>query len=111
MEILAAPWLEAGASAVWLKGGHAAGDQVQDAWITREGIQPLEIATRLPGERRGTGCLLSAAWLGLRLQGRDELQAALESARRLRARWDLAFSPGAAGRAMFAPLPALQETP
>jgi hypothetical protein len=47
----------------------------------------------------------------LRLQGRDELSAARESARRLRARWDLAFSPGGAGRAMFAPLPALQETP
>ena len=111
VEILATPWLEAGASAVWLKGGHAAGDQVQDAWITREGIQPLEIAARLPGERRGTGCLLSATWLGLRLQGRDELWAAMESARRLRARWDLTFSPGGAGRAMFAPLPALQETP
>jgi hydroxymethylpyrimidine/phosphomethylpyrimidine kinase len=111
VELLAAPWLEAGASAVWLKGGHAAGDQVQDAWITREGTQPLEIAARLPGERRGTGCLLSATWLGLRLQGRDELWAAKESARRLRARWDLAFSPGGAGRAMFAPLPALQETP
>jgi hydroxymethylpyrimidine/phosphomethylpyrimidine kinase len=111
VEILASPWLEAGASAVWLKGGHAAGDQVQDAWITREGIQALEIAARLPGERRGTGCLLSATWLGLRLQGRDELWAAKESARRLRARWDLAFSPGGAGRAMFAPLPALQETP
>jgi hydroxymethylpyrimidine/phosphomethylpyrimidine kinase len=111
VEALAAPWLEAGAVAVWLKGGHAAGDQVQDAWITREGILPLEIAVRLPGERRGTGCLLSATWLGLRLLGRDDLRAATESARRLRARWDLAFSPGGAGRATFAPLPALQETP
>ena len=109
VESLAAPWLEAGARAVWLKGGHADGGQVQDAWITREGIQALEAVPRLPGERRGTGCLLSAAWLGLRLQGRDDLQAALESARRLRDRWDLAFSPGGVGRAMFAPLPAPQE--
>jgi hydroxymethylpyrimidine/phosphomethylpyrimidine kinase len=108
---LAAPWLEAGASAVWLKGGHAAGDQVQDVWITRQGLEPLETAPRLPGERRGTGCLLSASWLGLRLLGRDELQAAQESAQRLRARWNLAFAPGGAGRAMFAPFPAFQETP
>lgn len=111
VEALATPWLEAGAAAVWLKGGHAAGDQVQDLWITREGSRPLEPAPRLPGERRGTGCLLSATWLGLRLQGRDELPAAAEAARRLRNRWDLAFTPGGAGRAMFAPLPALQETP
>ena len=111
VEALATPWLEAGAAAVWLKGGHAAGQQVQDVWITQDGLQPLEAAPRLPGERRGTGCLLSATWLGLRLQGRDDRQAALESARRLRARWDLSFTPGGAGRAMFAPLPTFQETP
>ena len=34
-------------------GGHAGGDHVQDFWITREGIQALESAPRLPGERRG----------------------------------------------------------
>ncbi len=111
VEALSSPWLEAGAVAVWLKAGHAPGHQVQDVWITREGQQPLELAPRLPGERRGTGCLLSATWLGLRLLGRDDRQAAQESARRLRDRWDLAFSPGGVGRAMFAPLPALQETP
>ena len=111
VESLATPWLEAGASAVWLKGGHAHGDRVQDVWITREGIRPLETVPRLPGERRGTGCLLSASWLGLRLLGMDDLGAALESARRLRARWDIAFSPGGVGRAMFAPLPFLLETP
>jgi len=111
VEALAEPWLEAGASAVWLKGGHASGDQVQDVWVSREGLQPLETAPRLPGERRGTGCLLSASWLGLRLQGRDELAAARESARRLRQRWHLAFSPGGVGRAMFAPLPVLEEIP
>lgn len=110
-EALTTPWLEAGAAAVWLKGGHAAGDQVQDVWVTQEGVHPLEAAPRLPGERRGTGCLLSATWLGLRLRGMDDRQAALESARRLRNRWNLAFSPGGAGRAMFASLPALQETP
>ena len=104
-EGLAGPWLEAGARAVWLKGGHADGALVQDLWITESGIQPLDAAPRLPGERRGTGCLLSATWLGLCLRGMDDLAAAREAARRLRARWNAAFSPGGAGRPMFAPLP------
>ena len=101
---LAAPWLEAGAAAVWLKGGHAAGDMVQDLWITSENVEAMEAAPRLPGQRRGTGCLLSASWLGLRLHGRDDRAAAREAARRLRDRWELAFTPGGAGRPMFAPL-------
>lgn len=105
-EALATPWLEAGAAAVWLKGGHAPGDLVQDLWLTREGIEALDPAPRLQGQRRGTGCLLSASWLGLRLRGLDDRAAAREAARRLRARWDLAFAPGGAGRPMFAPLPA-----
>ena len=104
-EVLATPWLDAGAEAVWLKGGHAPGDLVQDLWITREGIELLDATPRLPGQRRGTGCLLSASWLGLRLQGLDDRAAAREAARRLRARWDLAFCPGGAGRPMFTPLP------
>ncbi|WP_257309485.1 bifunctional hydroxymethylpyrimidine kinase/phosphomethylpyrimidine kinase [Geothrix fuzhouensis] len=104
-EVLATPWLEAGAVAVWLKGGHAPGDLVQDLWITREGTERLDAAPRLPGQRRGTGCLLSASWLGLRLRGLDDRAAAREAAQRLRARWDSAFCPGGAGRPMFAPLP------
>jgi hydroxymethylpyrimidine/phosphomethylpyrimidine kinase len=110
VEALASPWLSAGAAAVWLKGGHAAGNEIQDFWVTRAGIQPLERGPRLPGERRGTGCLLSATWLGLRLQGQEDVQAAIESARRLRNRWQRVFSPGGAGRPMFMPLPTLQET-
>lgn len=100
---LAMPWLEAGARAVWLKGGHAAGDQVQDLWITGEGITALEPAPRLPGERRGTGCLLSAGWLGWRLRGLDDRAAAARAARGLRLRWAWAFSPGGVGRPMFHP--------
>jgi hydroxymethylpyrimidine/phosphomethylpyrimidine kinase len=102
-DALATPWLEAGAVAVWLKGGHGEGDQVQDVWITREGIQAMDPAPRLPGERRGTGCLLSATWLGLRLQGMSAVEAARHAAHRLRDRWDLAFAPGTVGRAMFGP--------
>lgn len=103
---LARPWLEAGASAVWLKGGHAEGDRVQDLWITSEGLEALEPSPRLPGTRRGTGCLLASTWLALRLRGLEPRAAAVEAARRLRARWDLAWAPGGVGRAMFAP-----ETP
>lgn len=107
-EVLARPWLDAGAAAVWLKGGHAEGNDVQDLWITAGGLQALEISPRLPGARRGTGCLLSATWLGLRLLGLDDLGAAREAAQRLRARWPLAHTPGGLGRAMFAPLPPAQ---
>lgn len=102
-ERLAAPWLEAGAAAVWVKGGHAEGDRVQDAWITPQGTVTLESALRLPGARRGTGCLLAATWLGLRLTGADDQAAALEAARRLRRQWPHAWAPGGAGRPMFAP--------
>jgi hydroxymethylpyrimidine/phosphomethylpyrimidine kinase len=104
-ELLAKPFLERGAAAVWLKGGHAAGDTVQDLWITKEGLEALDAAPRLPGQRRGTGCLLSTTWLGLRLLGRDDLAAAREAAARLRARWDRALAPGGAGRPSFLPLP------
>ncbi|NTW87175.1 MAG: hypothetical protein HGB30_13545 [Holophagaceae bacterium] len=108
-EALAGPWLEAGATAVWLKGGHAAGSDIQDLWITPQGSQSLDRVPRLPGERRGTGCMLSAYWLGLRLLGASDLEAAREAARRLRDRWDRAFAPGLAGRPMFAPAPAARE--
>ena len=109
-ETLATPWLEAGAEAVWLKGGHAPGDQVQDLWITRQGLEQLETAPRLPGQRRGTGCLLSASWLGLRLTSLEDRAAAREAARRLRKRWDQAFAPGGVGRPMFAPLSPTPES-
>lgn len=110
-EALAGPWLGAGATAVWLKGGHTDGDQIQDFWITRTGSQPLEAAPRLPGARRGTGCLLSATWLGLRLQGLAEVPAAREAAGRLRARWSQAHTPGGLGRPMFAPLAKAPQAP
>ena len=111
VEVLATPWLEAGAAAVWLKGGHAGGDLVQDVWITQAGLEPLDATSRLPGERRGTGCLLSATWLGLRLQGWSAVEAAREAARRLRHRWPLAFAPGQVGRAMFGPRSHQGEAP
>lgn len=103
IQVLARPWLERGAHAVWLKGGHARGSDIQDFWITSEGTIALPVSPRLPGQRRGTGCTLAATWLGLRLLGRSELAAAEESASRLRKRWSQAFAPGGAGRPVFAP--------
>lgn len=102
-ELLARPWLERGAHAVWLKGGHAPGPEIQDLWITSDGITALPSSPRLPGQRRGTGCTLAATWLGLRLLGHSEIAAAEDSATRLRNRWNLAFAPGGTGRPVFAP--------
>jgi hydroxymethylpyrimidine/phosphomethylpyrimidine kinase len=101
--ILAAPWLERGAAAVWLKGGHGAGDLIQDLWLTPEGLKELKPAERLPGARRGTGCTLASLWLGLRLTGLSDIQAAEEAADRLRNAWELAFTPGLVGRPAFLP--------
>ena len=102
-EQLAAPFLDRGAAAVWLKGGHAAGETVQDLWITKAGVEALEASPRLPGQRRGTGCLLSATWLALRLLGHEDREAAVDAARRLRSRWDRALAPGGVGRPAFLP--------
>ena len=98
---LAAPFLEAGAEAVWLKGGHAAGDTVQDLWITAAGVEALAPSPRLAGQRRGTGCTLASAWLALRLRGQAPLPAAELAAAWLRSRWGAAHAPGGVGRPQF----------
>lgn len=112
-DVLARPWLDRGAHAVWLKGGHAQGPEIQDLWITGDGITALPASLRLPGQRRGTGCTLAATWLGLRLSSRSETGAAEEAAERLRKRWTNAFAPGGAGRPLFGPeaLAASPEAP
>lgn len=105
-EALARPWLDAGARAVWLKGGHAQGDRIEDVWVTHDGAMGLESSPRLPGERRGTGCTLASAWLGYRLGAHDDVQAAGLAVRWLRNHWGSAFSPGGAGRPSFFPVTA-----
>ena len=100
---LAVPFLERGARAVWLKGGHAGGDRVEDHWITPEGSTGLGPGPRLPGSPRGTGCTLASAWLAFRLGGAGDLPAAALAAAWLRARWGAAFAPGGLGRPVFAP--------
>ena len=101
---LAEAFLARGARAVWLKGGHASGDRVQDHWVTAEDCVDLDASPRLPGERRGTGCALAAAWLAFRLLGEDEVPAARSASVWLRSRWNLAFAPGGLGRPLFSPM-------
>jgi len=98
---LADPLLDMGARGVWLKGGHGGQTQVEDFWITPNGSVSLGAYSRLPGERRGTGCTLASAWLGYRLQGLDEIASALAAAAWIREQWNGAFAPGGVGRPCF----------
>lgn len=102
-QALAAPFLDLGASAVWLKGGHSLGGELEDFWITPGTVQSLGRFPRLPGERRGTGCTLASAWLGYRLLGLPDIKAAVAAARFLRDRWEPPVQPGGYGRPCFPP--------
>ena len=105
---LAGPLLELGAAAVWLKGGHGQGEEVEDFWITAEGVLSLGRSPRLPGERRGTGCTLASAWLALRLQGQDGPTAAAGAAGFLRRHWNPCAIPGGYGRPCLDSMPGLR---
>jgi hydroxymethylpyrimidine/phosphomethylpyrimidine kinase len=100
---LARPFLDLGAVAVWLKGGHGQGPEVEDFWITPGAVLSLGRSPRLPGDRRGTGCTLASAWLAWRLRGLPGPDAAAAAARFLRERWDPPVQPGGYGRPCFAP--------
>ena len=100
---LARPFLDLGAAAVWLKGGHGQGPEVEDFWITPAGVLSLGRSPRLAGDRRGTGCTLASAWLAWRLRGLDGPAAAAAAARFLREHWEPAVRPGGFGRPCFAP--------
>lgn len=100
---LASALLNLGAKAVWLKGGHAPGQTVEDFWIDSRGVKSLGVFPRLAGERRGTGCTLASAWLGYRLRGHEDIAAAELASAWLREHWDSAFVPGGFGRPCFAP--------
>lgn len=101
--VLAKAFLEAGARAVWLKGGHASGGMVEDFWIETGNCRSLGCHPRKAGDRRGTGCTVASAWLGYRLRGLDDLASAQQAGAWLRDHWDLALAPGGAGRPAFAP--------
>lgn len=100
-ETLASPWLELGAEAVWLKGGHAGGEVIEDLWITGQGVEGLGAHRRLPGERRGTGCAVASAWLALRLLGQPPAASARAASAWLRSQWGEGLSPGGIGRPML----------
>jgi len=101
--VLAKAFLDCGARAVWLKGGHASGEAVEDFWIEAQGCHSLGSHPRQVGDRRGTGCTVASAWLGFRLQGQDDQGAARLAAAWLQVRWEKAFVPGGIGRPTFAP--------
>ncbi len=101
---LARSFLESGAKAVWLKGGHAGGETVEDFWIEARDCWSLGAFPRQGGERRGTGCTVASAWLGYRLLGLDDRNAAQQAIAWVRDQWVNAFVPGGAGRPTFAPV-------
>ncbi|MBI4912900.1 MAG: bifunctional hydroxymethylpyrimidine kinase/phosphomethylpyrimidine kinase [Acidobacteria bacterium] len=97
------PLLDAGAEAVWMKGGHREGAVVEDLWITPAGVKGLGPRVRQPGSIRGTGCALASAWLALRLLGRESREAALEASRWLDGRRGSSAVPGSFGRPTLPP--------
>ncbi len=102
-QALARAFLDSGARAVWLKGGHASGEAVEDFWIEGHDCRSLGAHPRQVGERRGTGCTVASAWLGYRLLGLDDQRAARQAIAWLREHWTKAFTPGGVGRPTFAP--------
>jgi hydroxymethylpyrimidine/phosphomethylpyrimidine kinase len=68
------------AEAVLLKGGHLAGDRIEDV-LFRRGTGPIRYeGPRLPGRFRGTGCRLASA-IAARLACGDALPEAVAHAR------------------------------
>lgn len=102
LSAFAKPLLDLGAKAVWLKGGHGEGAWIEDYWIDRTGTQSLGRHRRLEGQRRGTGCFLSSTWLGLRLLGQDNIEAAKKAGSLLRNAWKRPVLPGGVGRPCLA---------
>ncbi|NND45602.1 MAG: bifunctional hydroxymethylpyrimidine kinase/phosphomethylpyrimidine kinase [Xanthomonadales bacterium] len=70
--------LDAGASAVLVKGGHLPGDDVTDSLLTRDGEHSWS-HPRIDGEFHGTGCTLSAAITAALASG-EELEQAIGAA-------------------------------
>jgi hydroxymethylpyrimidine kinase/phosphomethylpyrimidine kinase len=102
-EALASPFLERGAAAVWLKGGHRGLPEVEDFWIDAAGARSIGRWVRMQGERRGTGCTIASAWLAHRIRGLGDLPAVVSAVEWIRSRWDPAYLPGDVGRPMFPP--------
>lgn len=78
MEAAARAFVDLGARAALVTGGHLPGDPA-DVLATRDRVQIFR-AHRLPGEMRGTGCTLAAA-LACELARGTQLETAVEIAR------------------------------
>jgi hydroxymethylpyrimidine/phosphomethylpyrimidine kinase len=67
-----------GASAVLMKGGHRGGAAAVDILLSDGGAERFE-SERLPGQFRGTGCLLSSSIAALLARGRSLRDAVAEA--------------------------------
>ena len=80
MQQAAQALLAMGARSVLLKGGHLAGEQVSDLWVSQTGASLWLRAPRIASPNtHGTGCTLSSAIAAHLALGQD-LQAAIQSA-------------------------------
>ena len=82
----AAAFLERGAGAVLLKGGHGGEDPVLDLLLERAGEPSWFEHPRLPVSLRGTGCRLASAWCAAQALGLGRPEAARLAVRLLAAR-------------------------
>ena len=78
LRVACEPLLAGGAKAVLVKGGHRK-DDADDLLVTASASRRY-LGERLPGEFRGTGCVLSTAIAAYLARGRD-LETAIELAR------------------------------
>jgi len=103
LESVAKKILDMGARCVWIRGGHASGETVQDLWANGTTLEWLAPHNRLEGDPRGTGCTATSAWLSYRLKGLEAASAAEAAIKYVRAAWGHLCRPGGAGRVSFPP--------
>jgi len=103
LETVAKKIMDAGAKNVWIRGGHAKSEKVQDLWADSNGVEWLAPYDRLDGDPRGTGCTATSAWLSYRLKGLDAASSAEAAIKYVRNAWGHLCRPGGAGRATFPP--------
>jgi len=103
LDAVAKKILDMGAKCVWIRGGHASGETVQDLWADGATLEWLAPHSRLDGDPRGTGCTATSAWLSYRLKGLEPASAAEAAIKYVRNAWEHLCRPGGAGRVAFPP--------
>lgn len=103
LEKVAEKIIDMGAPSVWVRGGHASGEKVQDLWCDKNGSTWLTPYDRLAGDPRGTGCTITAAWLAYRMCGMEPVSAIDAAIQYTRTAWKYLHTPGSAGRLTFPP--------